>query len=171
MRNILRLVSAKSEGFKLRECYLLIKNLILSCCVDDIAAEHAKCDSLIHFGEACLSAPSSRIPILYVFGQQPIDLDHFSTTLNSQLQDEEIKKYNEFVFLYEANIASCSSELFLNIIAQKLIFELLWIRRVTPGSKIEKKFFNFLKMAYLGVILCEKSIVRIPEALCLTLKN
>ena len=42
--------------------------------MDEIAAQHANADSLIHFGRACLS-PTSRLPVLYVFGQQPTHQD------------------------------------------------------------------------------------------------
>ncbi|XP_062619989.1 2-(3-amino-3-carboxypropyl)histidine synthase subunit 2-like [Saccostrea cucullata] len=44
-----------------------------SCCVDEVAAEHFSADSIIHFGQACLS-PTKRLPVLYVFGHQEIDV-------------------------------------------------------------------------------------------------
>lgn len=44
-----------------------------SCCVDEVAAEHFAADSIIHFGHACLS-PTSRLPVLYVFGHKEIDV-------------------------------------------------------------------------------------------------
>lgn len=37
-----------------------------SCCVDVVAAEHVKADCMIHFGQCCLSIPSS-LPVLLVF--------------------------------------------------------------------------------------------------------
>jgi hypothetical protein len=50
------------------------------------------------------------------------------------------------------------------IIAKRKKFGAIVVQGVTPGSKIEKKFYNCLKMTYLGIILCKKSIARIPEA-------
>ncbi|GAB1610308.1 2-3-amino-3-carboxypropylhistidine synthase subunit 2-like, partial [Argonauta hians] len=44
-----------------------------SCCVDEVAAQHYCADSIIHFGYTCLS-PTSRIPVLYVFGQYSLDV-------------------------------------------------------------------------------------------------
>lgn len=44
-----------------------------SCCLDEVAAEHFGADSIIHFGHACLS-PTSRLPVLYVFGHKEIDV-------------------------------------------------------------------------------------------------
>jgi diphthamide synthase subunit DPH2 len=40
-----------------------------SCCVDEVAAAHANADLIVHYGHACLSAPSTT-PVLYVFGRR-----------------------------------------------------------------------------------------------------
>ncbi len=48
---------------------------IASCCVDEVAAQHNNADSVIHFGRSCLS-PTQRLPVLYIFGQQPLDVTH-----------------------------------------------------------------------------------------------
>jgi diphthamide biosynthesis protein 2 len=45
--------------------------------VDEVAAQHAKADSIIHFGKSCLS-PTSRLPVLYVFGHRALDEDKCS---------------------------------------------------------------------------------------------
>lgn len=39
---------------------------ISSCCVDEVAAAHADCTALVHFGEACHSAPTDKIDVKYV---------------------------------------------------------------------------------------------------------
>ena len=53
-----------------------------ACCVDEVAAEHADADAVIHYGRSCLS-PTSRIPAIYVFTRQPLDVErligHFKT--------------------------------------------------------------------------------------------
>ncbi|KAL1921869.1 uncharacterized protein VTP21DRAFT_10511 [Calcarisporiella thermophila] len=46
-----------------------------SCCVDEVAAEHVNADFIVHYGRACLSA-TSRLPVLYVFGKNPIDIEN-----------------------------------------------------------------------------------------------
>ncbi|KAI8979525.1 diphthamide biosynthesis protein 2 [Mycotypha africana] len=46
-----------------------------SCCVDEVAADHVSADLIVHYGRSCLS-PTSRIPVLYVFMQQRLDIDH-----------------------------------------------------------------------------------------------
>ena len=45
-----------------------------ACCVDEIAAEHADADVVIHYGRTCLS-PTSRLPVVYVFTKQPLSSD------------------------------------------------------------------------------------------------
>lgn len=46
-----------------------------SCCVDEIAATHLQADCVIHYGQSCMSATSS-LPVIYVFGNKPIDNEH-----------------------------------------------------------------------------------------------
>ena len=38
-----------------RKCYILGDTSYGACCVDEIAAEHADADAIIHYGRACLS--------------------------------------------------------------------------------------------------------------------
>jgi len=45
-----------------------------SCCVDEVAAQHISADAIIHYGRSCQS-PTSRLPVIYVFGKQPVDVD------------------------------------------------------------------------------------------------
>ncbi|NXU93478.1 DPH2 synthase, partial [Xiphorhynchus elegans] len=44
-----------------------------SCCVDEVAAEHAAAEAVLHYGPACLS-PCRKLPVLHIFGQQPLDV-------------------------------------------------------------------------------------------------
>ncbi|KAI1723323.1 putative diphthamide synthesis protein domain-containing protein [Ditylenchus destructor] len=69
--------------------YVLGDTSYRNCCIDDVAAEHANCDSLVHFGDACLSAPSSRIPLLYIFCNFKFDFDDFEVKLKSTLERSE----------------------------------------------------------------------------------
>ncbi|KNC98973.1 diphthamide biosynthesis protein 2 [Spizellomyces punctatus DAOM BR117] len=72
-----------------KEIFILADTTFGSCCVDEIAAEHGNADLVVHYGRACLS-PTSRLPVLYVFGKAPIDVHdcarafdhHFSAQRN-----------------------------------------------------------------------------------------
>ncbi|KAI8912340.1 diphthamide biosynthesis protein 2 [Powellomyces hirtus] len=58
-----------------RDIYVLADTTFGSCCVDEIAAEHAYAELVIHYGRACLS-PTSRIPVFYVFPKAAMDVGH-----------------------------------------------------------------------------------------------
>ena len=47
------------------------------CCVDEIAAEHADADVVVHYGRTCLS-PTTRVPAIYVFTKRPWSWESFS---------------------------------------------------------------------------------------------
>ena len=73
--------------------YYDIANLFLhfpisSCCVDEVAAEHHNADSIIHFGQACLS-PTARLPVFYAFGRQEIDVCKSCEALRKILPSEK----------------------------------------------------------------------------------
>ncbi|KAG8890206.1 Diphthamide biosynthesis protein 2 [Tulasnella sp. 332] len=56
------------------ELYVLADTTYGSCCVDEVAAQHVDSDAVVHYGHTCLS-PTSRLPVIYVFGQRPVDGD------------------------------------------------------------------------------------------------
>ncbi|BFF90609.1 2-(3-amino-3-carboxypropyl)histidine synthase subunit 2 [Drosophila madeirensis] len=58
-----------------------------SCCVDEIAAAHVEADSVIHFGNACQSK-ASRLPVLYMYPELPLDVPRMMETLTASLQAE-----------------------------------------------------------------------------------
>ncbi|RIA85674.1 putative diphthamide synthesis protein [Glomus cerebriforme] len=58
-----------------KKIFVLADTSYGSCCVDEVAAKHVDAKCIVHYGRSCLS-PTSRLPVLYVFGKQPIDLDH-----------------------------------------------------------------------------------------------
>lgn len=59
------------------------------CCVDEVAAEHIGADSVIHFGNACLT-PTQRLPVLYIFTDLPLNLAKFQATLAEKVAGENI---------------------------------------------------------------------------------
>ncbi|KAF9221158.1 diphthamide biosynthesis protein [Gyrodon lividus] len=57
------------------DLYVLADTSYGSCCVDEVAAQHVDADLAVHYGHACLSK-TSRLPVVYVFGRKPIDVQH-----------------------------------------------------------------------------------------------
>lgn len=62
--------------------------LLLSCCVDEVAAEHVGADCIVHYGRSCLS-PSTRLPLTYVFGKRPINVQECATSFRELYPDQE----------------------------------------------------------------------------------
>jgi len=60
---------------------------VCSCCVDEVAAEHYDVDAVVHYGHACLSPTSGKLPVHFVLGQQPICTDHFIAEVSKQVTD------------------------------------------------------------------------------------
>ncbi|XP_070502649.1 2-(3-amino-3-carboxypropyl)histidine synthase subunit 2 [Chironomus tepperi] len=63
-----------------------------SCCIDEIAASHMQADGLIHFGHACLSKVT-RLPVLYIFPKNQVDVDKFIECFNSKVPDKMEKVF------------------------------------------------------------------------------
>ncbi|XP_072023483.1 2-(3-amino-3-carboxypropyl)histidine synthase subunit 2-like [Amphiura filiformis] len=80
-------IKALEEGTTTK-IFVLADTSYGSCCVDEIASQHANADCIIHYGSACLS-PTSRLPVLYVFGQQPVDVAHCYDQITKCSQDSE----------------------------------------------------------------------------------
>ncbi|KAG6034956.1 Diphthamide biosynthesis protein 2 [Claviceps sp. LM458 group G5] len=54
------------DGDESRRIHILADTSYSACCVDEIAAEHADSDVVVHYGRTCLS-PTSRLPVIYVY--------------------------------------------------------------------------------------------------------
>ncbi|SJL06508.1 related to Diphthamide biosynthesis protein 2 [Armillaria ostoyae] len=53
-----------------RDLYILADTSYGSCCVDEVASQHVDATAIVHYGHA-----TYRLPVMYVFGKKPIDLD------------------------------------------------------------------------------------------------
>ncbi|EGN97603.1 hypothetical protein SERLA73DRAFT_184369 [Serpula lacrymans var. lacrymans S7.3] len=67
------------------ELYVLADTSYGSCCVDEVAAQHVDADFMVHYGHACMSQ-TYRLPVLYIFGRRPIDVDDCATQLADTLK-------------------------------------------------------------------------------------
>ncbi|KAH0835596.1 putative diphthamide synthesis protein [Lanmaoa asiatica] len=56
------------------DLYVLADTSYGNCCVDEVAAQHVDADLMVHYGHACMSK-TSRLPVVYVFGRKPIDVE------------------------------------------------------------------------------------------------
>lgn len=87
----------KSKAGDGHDVYVLADTSYGSCCVDEVAAQHVDADLIVHYGHACLSQPS-RLPVVYVFGKKPIDVDdcinQLGQCLTTRLQQDTISNSN-----------------------------------------------------------------------------
>ncbi|XP_074642007.1 2-(3-amino-3-carboxypropyl)histidine synthase subunit 2-like [Tubulanus polymorphus] len=93
-----------------------------SCCVDEVAAQHYTADSIIHYGHSCLS-PTSRFPVLHVFGEAFIDVDDCYEKLSEIFPDKQSK----VVVLYDVVYAYAMKKLekLLTMDYTKIVFSSL----------------------------------------------
>ncbi|XP_055346647.1 2-(3-amino-3-carboxypropyl)histidine synthase subunit 2-like [Paramacrobiotus metropolitanus] len=93
-----------------RRFFILGDTTYCSCCVDEIAAEHANCDSVIHFGPSCLS-PSSRLPVALVFPSP----SNFDTEAFCHAAQAIIDSEHDVVLLYDTQYFAS-----LDVLAKRL---------------------------------------------------
>jgi len=65
--------SRNCEGVE-EKLYILADTSYGACCVDEVSAQHADADVVVHYGRACLS-PTTRVPVIYCFTKPPLALD------------------------------------------------------------------------------------------------
>jgi diphthamide biosynthesis protein 2 len=87
-------------GDSIPRLYVLADTSYSACCVDEIAAEHAHADAVVHYGRSCLS-PTGRLPVLYVFTRQVLDfgpvLEAFEKEFAGQ-KDEKVVVMADVMF-------------------------------------------------------------------------
>ncbi|XP_026875167.2 2-(3-amino-3-carboxypropyl)histidine synthase subunit 2 [Electrophorus electricus] len=81
-------VSAAVEQEANVKTYVLGDTSYGSCCVDEVTAEHVGAECIVHYGRSCLS-PAARLPVMYVFGRSPIDVQRCATAFRELFPDSE----------------------------------------------------------------------------------
>ncbi|KAH6847429.1 putative diphthamide synthesis protein-domain-containing protein [Chaetomium sp. MPI-CAGE-AT-0009] len=81
-----------------------------ACCVDEIAAEHADAEVVVHYGRSCLS-PTSRLPVIYVFTHHNLDRDETLAAFEKQYPDKTTETVLMADVTYQDHVPSLASEL------------------------------------------------------------
>ncbi|XP_068603889.1 2-(3-amino-3-carboxypropyl)histidine synthase subunit 2 [Brachionichthys hirsutus] len=99
-----------------------------SCCVDEVAAEHAGADCVVHYGAACLS-PAQRLPVMYVFERKPVDLEKCTSTFRELYPGAQ----SLVLLLYDVNYVHAINDLrtllsseYPNLVTSELVLEGDW---------------------------------------------
>ncbi|KAG5999256.1 hypothetical protein E4U54_001972 [Claviceps lovelessii] len=77
-------------GGEPRRIHILADTSYSACCVDEIAAEHADSDVVVHYGRSCLS-PTSRLPVIYVHTSRKLDHGAVVERFAAEFVDKEAR--------------------------------------------------------------------------------
>ncbi|KAH9989108.1 putative diphthamide synthesis protein-domain-containing protein [Xylariaceae sp. FL0662B] len=104
--------------------YILADTSYSACCVDEIAAEHADADGVVHYGRACLS-PTSRLPVLHIFTRQTLDYDAVTNALTREFPEKMEKVVIMADVMFQEHVAPVCALLRLrgygNIVATEIV--------------------------------------------------
>ncbi|KAL4261821.1 2-(3-amino-3-carboxypropyl)histidine synthase subunit 2 [Pleurotus pulmonarius] len=93
-----------------QEVYILADTSYGSCCVDEVAAQHVDADLIVHYGHACMSHPC-RLPVIYVFGRQYLDIEACAQNLvDSISKDQIVDKSTQVVLKVDVIYAHCAED-------------------------------------------------------------
>lgn len=99
----------QKSDFRLSVCFLFF-----SCCVDEVAAEHVRADCIVHYGPSCLS-PCRRLPLLYVFGKRPIDVQQCAAAFKELYPDCQSHVIILYDVTYSHAIGNCYCLVYANV--------------------------------------------------------
>jgi diphthamide biosynthesis protein 2 len=104
--------------------YVLADTSYSACCIDEIAAEHVDAQVVVHYGRACLS-PTSRLPVIYVFTKQSLDLDTAATAFEKEFPDKGTKVVMLADIAYQHHCSSFVSKLtasgYSNLVSSEVV--------------------------------------------------
>ncbi|CAK7240258.1 MAG: Diphthamide biosynthesis protein 2 [Sporothrix thermara] len=133
IRAELAATAAASGSVADEKVYILADTSYSACCVDEVAAEHADADVVVHYGRSCLS-PTSRLPVIYVFTQHELDVDDvvqsFAKELGAPLNDDGGEKPHQKLVImsdvtYQQHVAPVADRLrglgYKNVLATTVV--------------------------------------------------
>ncbi|KAF7361445.1 2-(3-amino-3-carboxypropyl)histidine synthase subunit 2 [Mycena sanguinolenta] len=93
-----------------RELYVLAD----TCCVDEVAAQHVDADAIVHYGYACMSQ-TSRLPVIYVFGKKPIDVEDCSRNVSQVFEGSSALLRYDVAYTHQAESIATALHQALNV--------------------------------------------------------
>ncbi|KAF5368074.1 hypothetical protein D9758_004492 [Tetrapyrgos nigripes] len=101
-----------------------------------VAASHVEADAVVHYGYACMSHPP-RLPVIYVFGKKPIDVDDCVSQLQKVLQsDQEGQGHPRTVILRHDVVYTHKAALILDRLSEALASHQFQIHYVSVPNKV-----------------------------------
>ncbi|KAF5376495.1 hypothetical protein D9615_008664 [Tricholomella constricta] len=121
----------------------------IPCCVDEVAAQHADVHAVVHYGHACMTQ-TSRLPVIYVFGQKPFDVsacitsvvDFFTQRVAEIGQKGDLRKLNAILLRHDVGYTHTAESLYqrLQESFQPLGINILYERIATSTQPASPNF-------------------------------
>ncbi|KAI1206984.1 diphthamide biosynthesis protein [Annulohypoxylon truncatum] len=107
-----------------RRLYILADTSYSACCVDEIAAEHADADGVVHYGRACLS-PTSRLPVIHIFTKQKLDYASVTESFEKEFSEKTEKVVVMTDVMFQEHVAPICESLrergYSNVVATEIV--------------------------------------------------
>lgn len=103
--------------------YILGDTSYSACCVDEVAAEHADAEVVVHYGRACLSA-TSKLPVVYVYTRREMDQDATLREFERQFPERGSKVVVAADLMYQSHVGELVRKLvergYTNVLATEV---------------------------------------------------
>ncbi|KAI9149115.1 2-(3-amino-3-carboxypropyl)histidine synthase subunit 2 [Paramyrothecium foliicola] len=130
---------SQEEQAKKGRIYVLADTSYSACCVDEIAAEHADADVVVHYGRTCLS-PTSRLPVIYVYTSNALDREVVIREFEKGFSDKEAKVVIMADITYQSHVSAVVQRLndrgYGNVVGTEVVRDpagTIPNRRITAG--------------------------------------
>ncbi|KND93840.1 Diphthamide biosynthesis protein 2 [Tolypocladium ophioglossoides CBS 100239] len=104
--------------------HILADTSYSACCVDEVAAEHADADVVVHYGRTCLS-PTSRLPVIYVYTSHELHHPAVIREFTSEFGDKESRVVVMADLTYQDHVDGLVKELntlgYENVVATEVV--------------------------------------------------
>jgi diphthamide biosynthesis protein 2 len=139
--------TSAQEGAKDWRICILADTSYSACCVDEIAAEHANSDVVVHYGRTCLS-PTSRLPVIYVYTSHELNHDAVVEQFAKEFGDKDTRAVIMADLTYQNHVEPITNALrelgYSNVIATEVVRDPAGIipNRRIAGSSIDEELLK-----------------------------
>lgn len=141
------------EGAKI---FVLADTSYSACCVDEVAAEHADAEVVVHYGRACLS-PTSRLPVIYVYTSRELDLGPAAERFEGEFADKQAKVVLMADLMYQQHVQALETKLkergYANIFGTEVVRDptgLIPNRKITDAPDMDEEYLKTYSLFHIS---------------------
>lgn len=127
------------------QIFILADTSYSACCVDEVAAEHADAEIVVHYGRACLS-PTSRLPVIYVYTSRDLDHQAALERFEGEFDDKQAKVIVMADLMYQQHVQELVAKLkergYTNILGTEVLRDpagLIPNRRIPDAPEMDQE--------------------------------